>query len=99
MRNVVGSQSIYRSKGLTIRPVRNGWKSIKTLVYARSFEFEVEKDERGWFVGTVKELPGCHTQARTEDELVKRLQEAVELALEESVDPLSKSLFSSKRRK
>jgi len=39
-------------------------------------------------------LPGCHTQARTKKELIDRLREAVELALEENGDLLSKALFA-----
>ena len=44
----------------------------------------VERDEDGWFVGSVPSLPGCHTQARTLDELVERMQEAVEAYLDGS---------------
>lgn len=42
----------------------------------------VEKDEEGWFVGSVPELPGCHTQAKTHDVLMERIKEAIELYLE-----------------
>ena len=42
----------------------------------------IERDEDGFYVGNVSELPGCHTQARTLDELMKRVREAVELCLE-----------------
>jgi len=42
----------------------------------------VERDEDGWFVGSVPELPGCHTQAKSLDELMKRMREAVEAYLE-----------------
>jgi predicted RNase H-like HicB family nuclease len=42
----------------------------------------VEKDEDGFFVATVPELPGCHTQARTLDKLMIRIREAIELCLE-----------------
>lgn len=44
----------------------------------------VEQDEEGWFVGSVPELPGCHTQGRTIEELATRMREAVELWLENS---------------
>ncbi|MGD0070854.1 MAG: type II toxin-antitoxin system HicB family antitoxin [Candidatus Bathyarchaeia archaeon] len=30
----------------------------------------VENDEAGYFVASVPELPGCHTQAKTLDELM-----------------------------
>jgi predicted RNase H-like HicB family nuclease len=85
---------LHRSKGLTVEPVKGGWRSMNTLVYSRVFDFRIDRDEQGWFVGTVPELPGCYTQARTEKELIDRLQEAVELALEEKGDSLSKALFA-----
>jgi predicted RNase H-like HicB family nuclease len=56
---------------------------------------EVERDEEGWWVGSLPEIPGCHTQARSEEELIKRLREALELALEDSEQTLSKRLFAS----
>lgn len=39
----------------------------------------VERDEEGWYVGSVPELPGCHTQAKTLDGLMERIKEAIEL--------------------
>jgi len=42
----------------------------------------MEKDEDGYYVAYVPELPGCHTQAKTLDELVEKVKEAVELYLE-----------------
>jgi len=38
----------------------------------------VERDEDGWFVGWVPELPGCHAQAKSLDELMKRIRESAE---------------------
>lgn len=35
-----------------------------------------------WFVGSVSELPGCHSQAKTLDDLMLRMREAVELYFE-----------------
>ncbi len=42
----------------------------------------IERDEDGYFVGTVPELKGCHTQARSLDELIERMKEAASLCLE-----------------
>jgi predicted RNase H-like HicB family nuclease len=42
----------------------------------------VERDEDGYYIASVPELPGCHTQARTLDELTSRVKEAIELYLE-----------------
>ena len=46
------------------------------------FSVVIEKDEDGYYVASVPELPGCHTQAKTLDELMERIREAVELYLE-----------------
>jgi predicted RNase H-like HicB family nuclease len=42
----------------------------------------VERDRDGFYVASVPELPGCHTQARSLDELMERIREAAELCLE-----------------
>jgi predicted RNase H-like HicB family nuclease len=42
----------------------------------------IEQDRAGYYVATVPSLKGCHTQARSLDKLMKRLQEAIELCLE-----------------
>lgn len=38
--------------------------------------------EDGFFVASVPELRGCHTQAKSLDVLMKRIREAIELCLE-----------------
>jgi len=48
----------------------------------KEFSVIIEKDEDGYFVGTVPALRGCHTQAKSLDTLMKRIKEAVELCLE-----------------
>lgn len=50
---------------------------------ARKCEFNVvvERDEAGFYVASVPELPGCHTQARSLDKLMERIREAIELSL------------------
>jgi predicted RNase H-like HicB family nuclease len=47
----------------------------------RVFNVIVEQDEDGWFISEVVGLPGCHTQAKTLDELIKRTREAISLCL------------------
>jgi len=49
---------------------------------ARQFDVVVEKDSDGFFVASVPALSGCHTQARSPDELMERIKEAIELCLE-----------------
>jgi predicted RNase H-like HicB family nuclease len=46
------------------------------------FAVVVERDEDGYYVASVPELPGCHTQAKTLDELTVRIKEAIEAYLE-----------------
>ena len=45
------------------------------------FNVLVEEGEDGYLVSEVVELPGCHTQAKTYDELMKRTKEAISLYL------------------
>jgi predicted RNase H-like HicB family nuclease len=42
----------------------------------------IERDEDGYYVASVPQLPGCHTQAPSLRTLMKRIKEAVELCLE-----------------
>ena len=53
-----------------------------SLVVQLKFAVLVEKDEDGYYLASVPELPGCHTQARTLDELTRRIREAIEAYLE-----------------
>ena len=46
------------------------------------FNIVIEKDEDGYYVASVPELPGCHTQAKDLDRLVARIREAIMLYLE-----------------
>ncbi|MGH9894009.1 MAG: type II toxin-antitoxin system HicB family antitoxin [bacterium] len=54
---------------------------------ARQFDIVVEKDSAGYFVASVPALPGCHTQAKSLDELMERIREAIELCLEIHGEP------------
>jgi predicted RNase H-like HicB family nuclease len=46
------------------------------------FDVVVERDEEGYYVASVPVLPGCHTQAKSLDEVNQRIREAIELCLE-----------------
>ena len=48
----------------------------------REFHVVIERDSEGYYVASVPALPGCHTQARSLDELSERIKEAVALYLE-----------------
>ena len=52
----------------------------------KEFTIVIERDEDGIYVASVPELEGCHTQARTLDELKERMKEAIELYLEVESD-------------
>ena len=45
------------------------------------FQVVIQKDKHGYFAHC-PELPGCHTQGDTLDEVVKNIKEAIELYLE-----------------
>ncbi len=47
------------------------------------YDVVVEKDAEGFFVASVPAFAGCHTQARSLDELMLRVKEAIELCIEE----------------
>ena len=49
---------------------------------AREFNVVVERDAEGFYVASVPALHGCHTQARSLDELMERIKEAIALCLE-----------------
>lgn len=46
------------------------------------FSVAIERDAEGYFVASVPSLPGCRTQARSLDELMDRVREAIALCLE-----------------
>ncbi len=46
------------------------------------FNVVVERDADGVYVASVPALRGCHTQAKSLDELMERIREAIELCLE-----------------
>ncbi|MEK6898145.1 MAG: type II toxin-antitoxin system HicB family antitoxin [Nanoarchaeota archaeon] len=49
----------------------------------RNFNIIIEKGEDGYLLSEVVELPGCHTQAKDMNELIKRTKEAISLYLKE----------------
>ena len=51
------------------------------------FTVIVEQDEEGYFVASVPELRGCHTQAKSLDVLMKRVAEAITLCLADGPRP------------
>jgi predicted RNase H-like HicB family nuclease len=60
---------------------------------AQAYNVIIEKDNEGWFVSEVVELPGCHTQAKSIDELIERTKEAIKAYLETNLEPEVSSQF------
>ena len=48
---------------------------------AKKYTIVIEKDEDGWLVSEVVELPGCHTQAKSMNQLLERTKEAIQAYL------------------
>lgn len=48
----------------------------------RQFDVVIERDSEGYYVASVPQIPGCHTQAQSLDEVMTRIREAIELCLE-----------------
>ena len=48
----------------------------------KQFDVVVERDHEGFYIATVPALHGCHTQAKSLDELMERIKEAIGLCLE-----------------
>ena len=55
----------------------------------KEFTVLIEEGEDGYLLSEVLELPGCHTQARTLDELMKRTKEAIKVCLGDSREELA----------
>ena len=47
----------------------------------RQFDVVIERDASGCYVASVPQIPACHTQARSLDEVAERIREAIELCL------------------
>lgn len=49
---------------------------------ASEYEVVIEQDEDGIYIGHVPQLPGCHTQGDSLEELMENVSEAIALYLE-----------------
>ena len=59
----------------------------------KSYDVVIEKDCDGFYVATVPEIPGCHTQAKSLDELIQRTKEVIELCMEVVKDETQPNQF------
>ena len=64
----------------------------------KEFNVIIEKDSEGYFVASVPTLKGCHTQAKSLDELIERIREAITLCLEvENEEPVISDFVAIQR--
>jgi predicted RNase H-like HicB family nuclease len=68
------------------------------MAKSRDFNVIIEQDSEGYFVATVPDLRGCHTQAKSLDTLMKRIREVIELCLEDEQDSLGSPDFIGVQR-
>lgn len=59
---------------------------MKKRTKISQFKVVIEQDEEGWFVASAPAIPGCHTQGKTYEEVIKNIKEAIELCLEVAKD-------------
>lgn len=55
---------------------------MKKKIEKKEFNVIIEKDIEGFYIASVVELPGCHTQAKSLKVLLSRIREATEAYLE-----------------
>ncbi len=58
-----------------------------------NFTVIIEQDSEGWFLGSIPQLHGCRTQAKTLPELYERLQEVAQLCVECEDNPEEQLTF------
>lgn len=63
----------------------------------KEFNVIIERDEEGYYVASVPELQGCHTQATSVDVLMERIREAIALCLEMEDDIVSNEFIGVQR--
>ncbi len=59
---------------------------MKTKKKATSYTVTFERDEEGWWVASVREVAGCHTQGRTIEQARRRVREALALFVDDADD-------------
>jgi len=59
---------------------------MKKSAKKKQYNVVIEQDEDDTYIGIVPGLPGCHTQAKSLDQLRIRMKEAIELYLDVEKD-------------
>lgn len=50
----------------------------------KTFTVSYERDEEGWWVADVPDVPGCHTQGRTIEQARERILDALTLYVDDT---------------
>jgi predicted RNase H-like HicB family nuclease len=83
---LVGFASLYPPYPLNecaAMPYNRGLENVSgSEPMKREFSVIIEQDSEGNYVASVPALRGCHTQAKSLDEVMVRIREAIELCLE-----------------
>jgi len=64
----------------------------------REFDILIERDSEGYYVATVPALRGCRTQARSLDQLMEQVREAIQLCVEVEGDSAQRLDFVGVQR-
>jgi predicted RNase H-like HicB family nuclease len=48
---------------------------------SKLFTVYIEQDEDGIFIGSIPSIPSCYAEGRTQEEMMKNLQEVLKLCL------------------
>ena len=59
---------------------------LRRSAMQREFSVVIERDSEGYYVASVPALQGCHTQAKSLDQVMERIREAIELCVEINQD-------------
>ena len=71
---------------------------LKAKTKKREFNVIIERVAEGYYVATVPELKGCHTQAKSLDTLMTSVRESFDLCLEAQDDDSGSSEFIGVQR-
>ena len=74
--------SIMKRNGVSFNHQSKGCHIAVNKHKKREYNVIVERDEEGYYVASVPELPVCYTQAGSLDKLMERIREAIELCVE-----------------
>ena len=69
----------------------------KTIAMMKTFNVIIEQDNEGFYVASVPELKGCHTQAKSLDILLDRIKEAIALCREVDDSAISNQFIGFQR--